>query len=165
MMVPYMAHVLRTPDLDKQRAAMQRLSFLAGRWSGHAHVQRGPGEPVALVQTEEAQYKLGGLVLTIEGIGRTVADNKPVLQALAILSYDDDTETYHMRAFNDGRFLESEVKLLDEGKGVTWGFSFGEIRSNSVLKINEQGEWTELAEVVIGSQPPRKLMDLTVRRD
>jgi hypothetical protein len=160
-----MAQQLRTPDLDKQRVAMKKLSFLVGRWSGQAHIQRGPGEPVVLVQTEEAQYKLDGLVLLIEGIGRTVSDSKPVLQALAIISYDDDTETYHMRAFNDGCFLESEVKLLDEGKGLTWGFGFGEIRSSSVLKINEKGEWTELAEIIIGSQPPRKLMDLTVRRD
>ena len=165
LVVPYMAQQLRTPDLDKQRVAMKKLSFLVGKWSGQAHLQRGPGEPVALAQTEEAQYKLDGLVLTIEGIGRTVSDNKPVLQALAIISYDDDTETYRMRAFNDGRFLESEVKLLGSGKGLTWGFGFGEIRSSSVLKIDERGDWTELAELIIGSQPPKKLMDLTVRRE
>jgi hypothetical protein len=160
-----MAQTLRTPDLDKQRAAMKKLTFLVGKWSGQAHVQRGPGEPVLLLQTEEVQYKLDGLVMMIEGIGRTAGDHKPALQALGIISYDDDAETYHIRAFNDGRFLESEVKLLDDGKGLTWGFGFGEIRSSSVLKINEKGEWTELAELIIGSQPPRKLMDLTVRRD
>jgi hypothetical protein len=32
-----------------------------------------------------------------------------------------------MRAFNDGRFLESELKLLDDDKGLTWGFGFGQI--------------------------------------
>ncbi len=160
-----MAQEFRTPDLNKQRLAMKELSFLAGKWSGQAHVQRGPGEPVALVQTEEVQYKLDGLVLTIEGIGRSLSDNKPVLRALGIISYDDNTETYHLRAFNDGRFLESEVKLLADGKGLTWGFNFGEIRSSSVLKMSEEGEWTELAKITIGSQPPRKLMELTVQRE
>lgn len=160
-----MAQQLRTPDLDKQRAAMKKLSFLIGRWSGQAHLQRGLGEPVLLMQTEEAQYKLDGLLLMIEGIGRTVGESEPVLQALAIISYDDDTETYYIRAFNDGRFLESELKLLDSDKGLTWGFGFGQIRSRSVLKIDENGEWTELAEIIIGSQPPRKLMDLTIRRE
>ena len=101
----------------------------------------------------------------IEGIGRTVSDNQPVLQALGIISYDDEPETYRMRAFNDGRFLESEVKLLDNGKGLTWGFGFGQIRSSSVLKIEDKGEWAEVAEIIIGSQPPRKLMDLIVRRE
>ena len=160
-----MAQQLRTPDLDKQRLAMKKLSFLVGRWSGQAHVQREPGEPVVLAQTEVAQYKLDGLVLMIEGIGRTLSDNKPVLQALGIISYDDNSETYHIRAFNDGRFLESDVRLLEDGKGLTWGFGFGEIRSSSVLKMNEKGERTELAEIVIGSQSPKKLMDLTVRRE
>jgi hypothetical protein len=69
-----------------------------------------------------------------------------------------------MRAFNDGRFLESEVKLLDEPNAITWGFTLGPFRTNSVLRINDRGEWTELAELIINSGPPKKLLELTVRR-
>jgi len=50
---------------------MKRLGFLTGKWSGEARLLRGSGEPLELIQTEEAQYKLDGLVLIIEGIGRT----------------------------------------------------------------------------------------------
>lgn len=143
---------------------MQKLSFLVGKWTGEARVLRGPGEPVELIQTEEAQYKLDGLILLIEGVGRTKSTGQPALQALGIISYDDESGAYCMRAFNDGRFLETEVKLSSEAKGMTWGFSLGEIRTSSVLRINEQGEWTELAEITIGMQPPKKLMELTVSR-
>jgi hypothetical protein len=159
-----MAQLPRTPDMDAQRAAMKKLAFLAGKWVGEARLLRGPGEPVLLVQTEEAQFKLNGLILEIEGIGRTKPDNKPVLQALGIISFDDETGTYHMRAFNDGRFLETDVKLLEDGKSLAWGFALGQIRTSSVLRINEKGEWTELAEITIDSQPARKLLELTVRR-
>jgi hypothetical protein len=69
-----------------------------------------------------------------------------------------------MRAFNDGRFLETDVKLLEDGKGLTWGFTFGQIRTNSVLRINQKGEWTELAEITIDSEPARPLLELTVKR-
>jgi hypothetical protein len=155
---------IQNPDLEKQRTAMKKLGFLTGTWSGEAHVQRFAGEPVTLTQTEEVQYKLDGLVLVIEGTGRTAMDQIPVVQALGIISYDDATGTYGIRAWNDGRILESEVQLLDDGKSLRWGFGVGEIRSRSVLKIDKDGQWTEVAEVVIGSQPPRKLMDLTVRR-
>ena len=72
--------------------------------------------------------------------------------------------TYRMRAFNDGRWLETEVKLIDGGDAITWGFTLGEMKTNSVLRINQQGEWMELAELTIGSRPTQKLMDLTVRR-
>jgi hypothetical protein len=109
---------------------MKKLEFMVGKWAGEARLLRGPGGPVLLMQTEEAQYKLDGLILLIEGVGRTKADGKSALQALGIVSYDDESGTYRMRAFNDGRFLETELKLLDSGKGMTWGFALGQIRTS-----------------------------------
>lgn len=159
-----MAQLPRTLDLEAQRTAMKKLSFLVGKWTGEARVLRGPGEPVELVQTEEAQYKLDGLILMIEGIGRAKSTSQLTLQALGIISYDDEAGTYRMRAFNEGRFLETEVMVAGEGKEITWGFTLGEIKTNSILRINEQGEWTELTEIAIGSPPLKKLMELTVRR-
>jgi len=142
---------------------MQKLAFLTGKWVGEANLLRGANEFVELLQTEDAHYKLDGLILVIEGVGRTASVGQPLLQAFGIISYDDESGTYRLRAFNDGRFLETEVKLLEHGKGMTWGFTLGEIKTHSVLQINERGEWTEFAEISIGSQSPRKLLELTVR--
>jgi hypothetical protein len=159
-----MTHLPRIPDLEAQRLAMKTLDFLVGSWLGEARMARGAGETVELIQTEKAGYKLDGLLLVIEGVGSAKSSGAPVLQAFGIISYDDDSQTYRMRAFNDGRFLETEIKLLEEGKGMTWGFALGEIKTKSVLRINERGEWTELHEIAIGAQPTRKLMELAVRR-
>jgi hypothetical protein len=159
-----MTETPRTPDLDAQRAAMKKLDFLRGSWVGEARVLRGPGQSVDLIQTEEAEYRLDGLVLVIEGVGRTKADGRAALQALGLVSYDDATESYRMRAFNDGRFLETEVKLLEHATGITWGFTLGQIQTSSVLQINDRGEWTEQAEITFGSQLPKKFLELTVRR-
>jgi hypothetical protein len=67
-----------------------------------------------------------------------------------------------MRAYNDGRYLETELKLAENGKGIRWGFTLGDIKTGSVLQINEKGDWTEVTEITIGSQPRRKLMELSV---
>jgi hypothetical protein len=67
-------------------------------------------------------------------------------------------------AWNDGRYLESEVQLLGDGRSLRWGFGVGDIRSSSLLQIDKDGQWTEIAELMIGAEPPRRLMDLTVRR-
>jgi len=142
---------------------MKKLSFLIGKWSGEARILRGSSEPLELIQSEEAQYRLGGLVLMIEGIGRSKSDGKVVLQALGIVSYDDEAAAYRLRAYNDGRYLETDVRLGEDGKGIMWGFALGEIKTSSVLWVNENGEWTELTEMTIGSQPPRKFMELRVR--
>ena len=87
-----------------------------------------------------------------------------MLQALGLISFDDESRTYRMRAFNDGRWLECEMKLADGGNAISWGFTLGEIRTNSVMRISDRGEWTELTELSMGAHPPQKLMELTVRR-
>ena len=160
--LPEMNRLPRVPDLTAQREAMKRLSFLVGKWAGEARLLHGSAEPVELFQTEEAQYKLGGLLVMVEGIGRAKSDGQVLLHALAIISYDDEAGIYRLRAFNDGRFLETQMKLLEAGEGITWAFALGEVRTSSVLRINDHGEWTESAEVSLGSQPPRKLLELTV---
>jgi hypothetical protein len=152
----------RVPDTELQRSAMRKLSFLLGKWSGEARILRGSGEPLELLQTEEAQYKLDGLVLMIEGIGRNKTEGNVALQALGIVSYDDEAGKYYMRAYNDGRYLETDLKLAGNGKGITWGFALGEIKTSSVLRIDEKGQWNESTEITMGSQPPRKLIELTV---
>ena len=159
-----MAQTPRTPDVEAQRTAMKKLGFLVGDWSGEASVLSGPGQFAELAQTESAQFKVDGLVLVIEGVGRTKTDGRPALQALGLISFDDETGTYKMRAFNDGRWLETEVKLADGGNLISWGFVLGQFKTTTVLRINEDGEWTEHGELVIGDRPPQKMMELKVRR-
>lgn len=164
VLLPHMAQTPRTPDLAAQRAAMAKLSFLIGSWSGEARMFRSGSEPLELVQTENAEYKLDGLLLEITGIGRTKSDGKLALQALGIISYEDDRHTYHFRAFNDGRWLECDARLADDGKGISWGFRVGEVRTNSMMRIAANGNWTEQHEITIGAQPARKLMEVNVSR-
>jgi hypothetical protein len=116
-----MAQTTQPPNVDAQRTAMGKLGFLVGEWSGEATVLRGPGLFVDLSQTEVAEFRVDGLALMIEGIGRTKSEGKPALQALGLITFDDAAGTYWMRAFNDGRWLETEVKLLDDGKSLSWG--------------------------------------------
>jgi hypothetical protein len=159
-----MAQIPRTPNVEAQRIAMRKLGFLVGEWSGEASVLRGPGQFADLAQTESAHFKLDGLVLVIEGVGRTKTDGKLSLQALGLISYDGETATYRMRAFNDGRWLETQVKLADTGNSISWGFTLGDFKTATVLRIDEKGDWTEHGELVIGSRPPQKLIELRVSR-
>src|SRR5215469_15257484 len=123
----------RAPDVNAQRQAMKKLGFLIGEWAGEGCMLRASGEWIEFNQTERAEYKLDGLLLVIEGVGRTKSDGRPLLQAYGIASYDDATGTYHMRAFNDGRWLETDTALADNGKELTWGLPVGDIRTKSTL--------------------------------
>ena len=162
-LLPAMTQAPRMPDVVTQRAAMKKLDFLVGEWSGTARIYRSGAEPLELQQSEKAQFKLEGLLLEIEGVGRT-KDGKPALQALGIVSYDEDRQTYHFRAFNDGRWLESDTTLTDDRKGIKWGFKLGDIQTSSLMRIAATGNWTEEHEIIVGSQPTRKLMEVNVSR-
>ena len=120
-----------------------------------AHLPRVPD----LNAQRAAMGKLGFLVGKWNGEARLLRGTGEW-----VISFDDQTATYRMRAFNDGRFLESEVTLLDRDKAISWGFAVGQVTTKSVLRINESGEWTELAEIKIGSALPKRLLELTVRR-
>lgn len=141
---------------------MKKLDFLAGTWTGDALVYTGPGDPIKVRQTEEVQFKLGGLVLLVEGTGRDPVSGKVIFNALATISYDDAEKIYRFRSHNDGRFLDTELKVKE--KGFEWGYNAGPAVVKFVMKINDKGEWHEVGDVTIGSQPSRRSVELTVRK-
>ena len=152
----------RQPDVAAQKAAMKKLEFLAGKWEGDAKVLRGPGEPIAVRQSEDVQMKLDGLLMVVEGTGRDPQSGKVVFNAMATISFDDAAGIYRFRSYSEGRYLDTEIRVTE--KGFEWGMEMGPAKVRYTMKLNEKGEWVELGEVVFGTAPPRKTMEMTVRR-
>jgi hypothetical protein len=67
----FVTQLPRVRELEAQREAMKKLGFLVGIWAGEARLLRGPGEWAGLIQTQEVEYQLDGLIMVIEGVGRT----------------------------------------------------------------------------------------------
>jgi hypothetical protein len=152
-----LAQAQQQPDLAAQRDAMQKLNFLVGKWTGNATITQGPGEPIKVTQTEVVQYKLDGLILLIEGTGRN-DEGKAVFTALATISYDEETFTYHFRAYNSGRYLDTDLKVLSHG--FSWGYNAGPAKISNTMHLTEKGDWAETTEATVGSAPPRKSVEM-----
>ena len=148
------------PDVAAQKEAMKKLSFLVGTWKGPATAYL-PGGPLKVEQTEEVQYKLGGTVLLVEGTGR-LPDGTVRFNALATISYDDSAKVYRVRAHNDGRFVDAELKVAD--KGFQWGYTAGPAKVSFTMALTDKGEWSEIGEVVVGGRPPQKSIELLVTK-
>lgn len=144
-----------------QRQAMQKLSFLVGRWSGPLTVVRGPGEPLHLTQAEEVQYKLDGLVLQIEGASRD-AQGKNEFSALATVAYDDATHTYRFRAYNGGHYIDTGLTVTEGG--FSWGYDAGPAHIVNTMHVTGKGEWAETTDVTVGSNPARRSVDMLLQR-
>ncbi len=146
---------------EVQREAMRKLGFLAGHWSGPVAIVRGPGEPLRLTQTETVEYKLGGLVLLIEG--KSVGgDGKTQFEALATVAYEDATHSYRIRAYNGGHYLDTELSVA--GDGFSWGFSAGPARIVNRMHLTGKGQWQETTEVTMGDHPAQKSVDMLLER-
>lgn len=149
------------PNVEAQRAAMKKLAFLTGHWSGEGHVARGRAGELAIVQTEAVEYKLDGLVLEIEGASRD-ASGKIVFRALATVAYDDATGKYHFRAYNDGRYLDADLDVTPNG--FAWGYESGPLKVKNTMRLDEKGQWVETTETAYGSAPPRRSLEMTLKR-
>jgi hypothetical protein len=146
---------------DVQREAMRKLSFLAGHWSGPVNIVRGPGEALHLTQTEDVEYKLDGLVLLVEGKG-TGADGKVQFSALATIAYDDASQTYRFRAYHDGHYLDTELSV--PANGFSWSFMAGPAHIVNTMHLTGKGEWEEVTEATVGSNPPHRSVDMLLQR-
>ena len=149
------------PNVKAQAEAMKKLAFLAGTWTGEATTAR-PNQKIKVRQTEEVSYKLDGLVLLIEGTGRNPESGEVMFRALATISYDDAAGVYHFRAYNDGSYLDTELKVPD--RGFEWGYKAGPAQIAFAMKLNDAGDWVETGEVTVGNSPAQRFFDMTVRK-
>jgi hypothetical protein len=147
-------------SIDTQRAAMQKLSFLEGHWSGPITVMRGPNQTLHLTQTEDVAYKLDGLVMLVQGKS-TDAQGKVQFSALATIAYDDASHTYHFRAYHDGRYLDTELSVIPNG--FSWGFAAGPAHVANTMHLTTRGEWHEVTNVTFGNNPPQPSVDMLLK--
>jgi hypothetical protein len=147
---------------------MKKLNFLAGQWKGESWTEFVPGQRSASQGTETLQYKLGGLLLTIEGVHRRKSQDSEggtvVHSAFAVVSYDEKAKRYLFQAYTDrGTYTDAEAKVGDGG--VDWGFripQFGEVRNT--IRLNEKGQWFEIGEVSQNGKDWRNFFEMTLDR-
>ncbi len=150
----------RPPNPTAQREAMKKLAFLAGTWSGEATATR-PNQTIEVQQTE-VSFKLDGLVLLIEGSGRNPHTREITYRALATISYDDAGGAYHFRAYNDGAYIDTELKV--SANGFEWGYKAGPAQIAFVMKLDDSGNWVETGEITAGSAPTRRIFEMAVQK-
>lgn len=134
-------------DIEK----MKIFSNWVGRWQGEGSMQMGPGEPRKSKVDEHVESKLDGMVLLVEGIGKAHDASRQeivVHHALAVLSYDKNTEQYKFRSFlKDGRSTDAWLKPTGENT-FQWGFDIpgrGKTRYSIVLDPVKK-TWDETGE-------------------
>ncbi len=158
------AALLAQAPASGQRSEMKKLEWLAGNWKGAGWIQMGPQGRKEFTQTEAIQVKLGGLVLIIEGEGKSKEDGSSVHTALAFVSYDEGAKTFRWRAFTaDGRQTDTVAEVGTNT--LEWGLEIPQRgRMRYTIKRNEKGEWCEVGEMTRDGQTWQKFFEMTLQR-
>jgi len=135
-------------DTALLRTEMAKLSWMEGKWKGTASVQRGPGQPMIVNQEETVEFKLDGLVMLIEGLGKYKDPGSQVEKvghhALAFVTYDPEKGQYRFQSYlNTGQLGDTYLKIIGENQ-YEWGF---EGRVRYLITHNPAGQtWLETGE-------------------
>lgn len=162
---PASAQQYRGPDTAAQRAAMERLAPLTGRWQGEAEVFQ-PVQTTAH-QTEEVERGLGGLVLIINGTGHATPERTgdPVFRAFAVISYNSRSNQYEVRAYtHEGHATTATGVFLDDGT-FRWSFAPGGPVQVRFTIAFDQTTWREIGEISMDNGATwTRTVDLNLRR-
>ena len=155
----------RGPDTAAQRAAMERLAPLMGRWQGEANVF-APSNMI-VEQTELVEPALDGLLLLIRGTGHAATGEsaRPVFQAMAVISYDTRRNQYDVRAYtHEGHATTATGVFLDDGS-FRWSFAPGGPVQVRFTIAFDQTTWRELGEISMDNGATwTRTVDLNLRR-
>jgi hypothetical protein len=151
-----------------QMEAMKKLSFLVGEWQGEGWAEFVPGQRRTSPVREVVQSKLGGMVLLVEGLGKTKVAGKQeevvVHNAIGLISYDADARLYRVKShLANGRSVEAEASFVDGG--FQWRFKTPQgLGIRYTVKLTEKGEWFEKGDISQDGQSWRQFHEMTLQK-
>ncbi|MEW6989720.1 hypothetical protein AADZ91_03435 [Colwelliaceae bacterium 6441] len=124
---------------------MSKIAFLQGQWQGEGWFSSKGAPKSYFNQTENVQFEMDGLALSIQGIGRDKTSHSVIHNAFAVIYYDVLKQQFRMHSYKDGGFLDAYAKVTEDQRFI-WGFTmqYGEIRFT--IEINDKGQWHEIGE-------------------
>lgn len=150
-----------------QSDAMKKLDFLVGQWKGEGWISFGPGQRRTFTQTETVEPKLGGLLLVVDGLGKSkdaANEGAVVHNAFAVVSYDDKTKQVRWHAYTaEGVYVDTELKSVQE-RTLQWSILSPGRSIRFTMSFIEKDRWLEVGEFSQDGKSWLKFFDMTLQR-
>jgi hypothetical protein len=146
-------------DKDK----MKVFAGWEGHWQGEGSMQMGPGEPKKSTVDENIQYKLDGMIILVEGVGKN--NDAVVHHALGVISYDKITSQYKMRSYlRDGRSTSAWLNVTADNN-YQWGFDTpqGKVRYTIVIDPAKK-TWNEIGHFSADGNNWQKFFEMNLKK-
>ncbi len=158
-----LAGLLSTTLLAEETSvnAMQKLNFMKGVWVGEATGIGADRKPFSVTQTERVGAMLDGEVLVVEGRGYRNA-TELAFSAFGVISVNSNNTGYEMRAYSQGK--ASTFNMQYDGQKLIWEKP---LPNGAVMRytiVISDNSWHEIGEFVMAGQPPRQMLEMTLKR-
>jgi hypothetical protein len=161
--ISFPAQSSTSPSID----AMKKLDFLAGEWKGDGWIEFGPGQRRTFTQSETVQPKLNGLLLQIEGLGKSKDPGREgaiIHNAFAIVSWDEKAKQIRWHAYTaDGRYVETELKPVQE-RVVQWSIVSPGRTIRFTMDLSQKDQWLESGEFSQDGTKWMKFFEMKLQR-
>jgi hypothetical protein len=146
--------------VSAQREAMNRFAMIDGVWRGTAWIMLPSGEKHHLTQTERVGPLLDGSVRVIEGRGYE-DDGSVGFNALAVISFNPETDTYSMRSYAQGRTGDFAITPTEDG--FQWEIPAGPMTIRYTAVVDD-GTWNEVGDRIRPGGEPVRFYEMTLTR-
>ena len=116
---------------------------------------------MTLTQTERVGSLLGGSVKVIEGRGYA-ADGSTQFNAMAVVSWNEREGRYGFRSYANGYSGDYRFERTEDG--FRWETPAGPNARIQYTAVVRDGAWHEVGDYVVEGQPPRRMIEMTLRR-
>jgi Protein of unknown function (DUF1579) len=155
------------PKPEAQLAAMKKLDYMVGKWSGEGWIQMGP-QRSTFRGSETIQRKLDGVALLVEGafFGRMPGSDVevPTHTTLAVMSYDPKTQKYRFTTWL-ATGSSGEHELVVREKGWQWETTSPQGTARFTMTLTDAGEWLEVGEFSSDKTNWRKFFEMKLKKE
>lgn len=139
---------------------MADAQFIVGTWEGEGWMMTQTGRHEATVK-EVITPRVGGTVMSLEGLGKDKASGEVVHDAFGVLFYDPIAKAHRMRSFTQNGTGEFPA-TVKKGE-IVWNLTSGPRQIKFTIKLDDQGRWHEIGEVEINGQWT-KMFEMTLKK-
>ena len=157
---PATAQVAAPDKIAAQRAAIEKLDFMNGRWRGPAVTQM-PGGAHQVTQTERIGNFLDGTLKLIEGHGYN-ADGTTGFHAFGVVSFDDAKGEYVFSSHAQGHAGTFAFRRTDTG--YVWDIPAGPKMTIRYTATITATHWNEVGDRIVEGALPQRFFEMNLTR-
>lgn len=142
---------------------MKPLSVWVGKWTGEGWSMDESRQRTIFTVEENIQWKLDGLVMMAEGVGKDKASGKVGFHSFGVVYFNNEKNTYEMKSFlQEGSTTVAKASVSGNLKFV-WGFDVQGGRIEYTTTIDGDS-WHEKGAFILPSGQEFPVMEMNLTR-